>query len=215
MLGILLKERLVIAHKHKKIRYLIDVITIIAFMFILEGQGAIVLPYILVPLEVLSVIVTLAANDEESKWNRFAIALPVKKQDIVKARFGYITIILLIGTAITFGINLLGYFIFHDFKLMLHIAATLGVLLLTLFLLSILLMTSYLSGANATFIALTAFIIILLVITFITDRLKINLAGIIADNFSIAILGTIIFVALFYFFAFKVSVWAFSKNCDR
>src|SRR5699024_10445026 len=98
MLGILLKERLVIYHKHKKIRYLIDVITIIAFMFILEGQGAIVLPYILVPLEVLSVIVTLAANDEESKWNRFAIALPVKKQDIVKARFGYITIILLIGT---------------------------------------------------------------------------------------------------------------------
>ena len=69
MLGILLKERLVIAHKHKKIRYLIDVITIIAFMFILEGQGAIVLPYILVPLEVLSVIVTLAANDEESKCN--------------------------------------------------------------------------------------------------------------------------------------------------
>lgn len=215
MLGIFLKESLVIAHKHKKIRYFIDFITIIAFMFILEGQGAIVLPYILVPLEVLSVTVTLAANDEESKWNRFAIALPVKKKDIVKARFAYVTVTLLIGTVITFIINLSGYFIFRDYKLMLHIVATVGVLLLTMFLLSILLMTSYLSGANTTFIALTSFIIILLVITFIADRLKIDLAGMIVDNFEAVILATILFVIFFYFFAFKVSVWAFSKNYGR
>lgn len=212
MMGIYLKDFLVISHKHSKIRYVMDTITVVAFLFILSGKGALVLPYILVPIEVLSIIVTLTANDEETRWERYAIALPVKRTKIVLARYLYVLSVLGLGTLLSLLLNIGAYFLFHDYKLILHIMASLGVFILTLLLASILLLSSYLSGANATFIMLAVSIIFLLVITFVTDRIGIDLTKIIVDNFNLFIAGSIGISFLLSLSCFGISIWAFARK---
>ena len=80
-------------------------------MIILGGTGAIYISFLLIPMEVASMVMSLTTCDEQWKWGKYAISLPVSKTQIVKSRYAFALILSLVGFAVALGVNIL----FHLF----------------------------------------------------------------------------------------------------
>ena len=67
MKGLMTKDFLTVKKKYGVTRLIMDFAIITALMLILEGAGAIYISFLLVPLEVASMLITLANFDEQWK----------------------------------------------------------------------------------------------------------------------------------------------------
>lgn len=89
MKGFLWKDYLTIRKKYGLPRLVLDLAIVAALLILLEGTGALVVSLVLVPLEVTSMVVSLTSFDETWKWEKYAVALPVSKGEIVKSRYAF------------------------------------------------------------------------------------------------------------------------------
>lgn len=87
-----------------------DLAIIAALMIILEGAGSIYISFLLVPLEVASMLITLANSDEQWKWGKYAVALPISKRQIVSSRYAFGGIAAIIGLCVALVVNTISYF---------------------------------------------------------------------------------------------------------
>ena len=71
MKGLLTKDFLTVKKKYGITRLIMDLAIIAALMIILEGAGSIYISFLLVPLEVASMLITLANSDEQWKWGKY------------------------------------------------------------------------------------------------------------------------------------------------
>lgn len=71
MKGLLTKDFLTVKKKYGIARLIMDLAIIAALMIILEGAGSIYISFLLVPLEVASMLITLANSDEQWKWGKY------------------------------------------------------------------------------------------------------------------------------------------------
>ena len=74
MKGLLTKDLLTIQKKYGMKRFFMDISIIIALMSVLEGTGAIYISFLLIPLEVASMVISLTTCDEQWKWGKYAIS---------------------------------------------------------------------------------------------------------------------------------------------
>ena len=109
MKGLLIKDFLTIKKKYGVPRLIMDVAIIIALMIILEGTGAIYISFLLIPMEVASMVMSLTTCDEQWKWGKYAISLPVSKTQIVKSRYAFALILSLVGFAVALGVNIISF----------------------------------------------------------------------------------------------------------
>lgn len=110
MKGLLIKDFLTIKKKYGVPRLIMDVAIIIALMIILGGTGAIYISFLLIPMEVASMVMSLTTCDEQWKWGKYAISLPVSKTQIVKSRYAFALILSLVGFAVALGVTLFHLF---------------------------------------------------------------------------------------------------------
>ena len=68
MKGLLTKDFLTIKKKYGLPRVIMDIAIIIALMFILEKSGTIYISFLLIPIEIMSMIISLTTCDEQWKW---------------------------------------------------------------------------------------------------------------------------------------------------
>lgn len=87
MKGLLTKDFLTIKKKYGLPRVIMDIAIIIALMFILEKSGTIYISFLLIPIEIMSMIISLTTCDEQWKWGKYAVSLPVSKKQIVCSRY--------------------------------------------------------------------------------------------------------------------------------
>ena len=98
MKGLLTKDFLTIKKKYGLPRVIMDIAIIIALMFILEKSGTIYISFLLIPIEIMSMIISLTTCDEQWKWGKYAVSLPVSKKQIVCSRLcGYFVLNWLCG----------------------------------------------------------------------------------------------------------------------
>ena len=93
-----------------------DLAIIAALMIILEGAGSIYISFLLVPLEVASMLITLANSDEQWKWGKYVVALPLSKKQIVSSRYAFAGIATIIGLCVTLLVNTISYFCFPAYQ---------------------------------------------------------------------------------------------------
>lgn len=89
MKGLLTKDFLTVKKKYGIARLIMDLAIIAALMIILEGAGSIYISFLLVPLEVASMLITLANSDEQWKWGKYLVQNLLK---ITKLDAGTITL---------------------------------------------------------------------------------------------------------------------------
>ena len=105
MKGLLTKDFLTVKKKYGIARLIMDFAIIAALMIILEGAGSIYISFLLVPLEVASMLITLANSDEQWKWGKYAVALPLSKKQIVSSRYAFAGIAAIIGLCFALAVN--------------------------------------------------------------------------------------------------------------
>ena len=116
MKGLLTKDFLTVKKKYGIARLIMDLAIIAALMIILEGAGSIYISFLLVPLEVASMLITLANSDEQWKWGKYAVALPISKRQIVSSRYAFGGIAAIIGLCVALVVNTIYYFFFPAYK---------------------------------------------------------------------------------------------------
>ena len=105
MKGLLTKDFLTIRKKYGIPRVIMDIFIIASLMFVLKGTGTIYISFLLVPIEVMSMVMSLATCDQQWKWGKYAVSLPVTKAQIVKSRYTFAVIAACVGFLVSLVVN--------------------------------------------------------------------------------------------------------------
>lgn len=196
MKGLIVKDFLTIKKKYGITRIVMDIAIIVALMAILNGTGAIYISFLLIPIEVMSMVMSLATCDQQWKWGKYVVSLPVSKGQIVKSRYMSALIISGIGLLTAFVVNTITYFCFPQFAYGFYLFISAASFAVTLLFLSFVLPSNYSLGENAGF-AVMIILVILLVVLGVWSKLTSNaIMQFVVDNFdfSLAIFFTIAIV---------------------
>ena len=181
MKGLLTKDFLTVKKKYGIARLIMDFAIIAALMIILEGAGSIYISFLLVPLEVASMLITLANSDEQWKWGKYAVALPLSKKQIVAG------IAAIIGLCVALVVNTISYFCFPAYQFGFYLFISVASFCVVLLFLAFILPSNYWLGVNAGF-AVMFILIILLVVLGIWSRVTDNaIMGFVVENFDLSV----------------------------
>lgn len=202
MKGLLTKDLLTIQKKYGLKRLVMDIAIIIALMIVLEGTGAIYISFLLIPLEVASMVISLTTCDEQWKWGKYSISLPVSKTQIVKSRYVFAGSMALIGLSVALLVNAISYFCFPAYRFGFYLFVAIASFCVTLIFLAFTLPSNYSLGVNAGFAAMII-LVVLLVVLGIWSKLTDNaIMWFIVEHFEtsmgIAFVSTILLFALSY-----------------
>ena len=212
MKGLMTKDFLTVKKKYGLTRLIMDFAIITALMIILEGAGAIYISFLLVPLEVASMLITLANSDEQWKWGKYAVALPVSKKQIVSSRYAFAGIAAIIGLCVSLIVNTISYFCFPTYRFGFYLFIAVASFCVVLLFLAFILPSNYWMGVNAGF-AVMFIMIILLVVLGIWSKLTNNaIIGFIVDNFDLSmVIGFVSTIAIFAL-SYILSITLFQKK---
>lgn len=168
MKGFLWKDYLTIRKKYGLPRLVLDLAIVAALLILLEGTGALVVSLVLVPLEVTSMVVSLTSFDETWKWEKYAVALPVSKGEIVKSRYAFALLMALVGFVVALAANLIAQAAFGAGSLGTCLLLAAASFFLTLLVLAVLFPSNYRLGVNAGVAVMILFLIAVLVLWFLS-----------------------------------------------
>ncbi|CVI65666.1 hypothetical protein NDGK_00281 [Clostridiales bacterium CHKCI001] len=212
MKGLLTKDFLTVKKKYGVTRLIMDLAIIAALMIILEGAGAIYISFLLIPLEVASMLITLANSDEQWKWGKYAIALPISKKQIVSSRYAFAGIAAIIGLCVTLIVNTISYFCFPAYQFGFYLFLSVASFCVVLLFLSFILPSNYWLGVNAGF-AVMFILIILLIVLGIWSKLTDNaIMGFIVDNFDMSMIIGFVSVIVLFCLSYTLSTIFFKRK---
>ena len=201
MKGLLIKDFLTIKKKYGIPRIVMDIAMISILMVILHGTGAIYISFLLIPIEIMSMVMSLTTCDQQWKWGKYAVSLPVTKAQIVKSRYVFASIISGIGLLVALAVNTVTYFCFPQYAYGFYLFIAASSFAVTLIFLSFVLPSNYSLGENAGF-AVMIILVALLVVLGVWSNLTGNaIMQFIIDNFEICLL---------LFFTAAIALWALS-----
>lgn len=212
MKGLITKDFLTVKKKYGVPRLIMDFAIIATLMIILEGAGAIYISFLLVPLEVTSMLITLANFDEQWKWGKYAVALPISKKQIVSSRYTFAVITAMIGFCVCLIVNTISYFCFPTYRFGFYLFIAVASFCVALLFLAFVLPSNYWLGVNAGF-AVMFILIILLVVLGIWSKMTDNaIMSFIVDNFDMSmIIGFVGTIAIFVL-SYILSITLFQKK---
>lgn len=178
-----------------------DIFIIVALMVVLKGTGAIYISFLLIPIEVMSMVMSLATCDQQWKWGKYAISLPITKAQLVKSRYTFSVILSCVGFIVALMVNTVSYFCFpkYDYGFYLFVAA--ASFAVTLLFLSFVLPSNYSLGENAGFAAMIILVILLIVLGIWSNMTGNAIMQFVVDNFE---------MSLMIFFSVTVIMWILS-----
>lgn len=212
MKGLMTKDFLTVKKKYGVTRLIMDFAIITALMLILEGAGAIYISFLLVPLEVASMLITLANFDEQWKWGKYAVALPVSKKQIVSSRYAFGGIAAIIGLCVSLIVNTISYFCFPAYRFGFYLFIAVASFCVVLLFLAFILPFNYWMGVNAGF-AVMFIMIILLVVLGIWSKMTNNaIIGFIVDNFDLGMVIGFVSTVFIFSLSYILSIALFKRK---
>lgn len=212
MKGLMTKDFLTVKKKYGVTRLIMDFAIITALMLILEGAGAIYISFLLVPLEVASMLITLANFDEQWKWGKYAVALPVSKKQIVSSRYAFGGIAAIIGLCVSLIVNTISYFCFPAYRFGFYLFIAVASFCVVLLFLAFILPFNYWMGVNAGF-AVMFIMIILLVVLGIWSKMTNNaIMGFIVDNFDLGMVIGFVSTVVIFSLSYILSIALFKRK---
>lgn len=211
MKGLLLKDFMVLSKKVKPINRIILMAVIAILLITLKSAGAISIS-ILLPIYAASLPINLSVCDEQWKWDRYAIAMPITKRKIVESRYIFCLSVLCSLTLAALVLNIGSYLVFHEFELAFHVGiALLGFGIGVIYLLLII-PAGYISGINGSSAIMLIIITLVVGIAYLfrTFHLQIKLPAIL--NFGVICAGVILLVIALAVISVTVSVKTYSKK---
>lgn len=212
MKGLLTKDFLTLKKKYGIVRVIIDLAIIITLMIVLESAASIYICFLLLPLEITSMIISLTTCDEEWRWDKFAISLPITKTSIVKSRYLLSGILSFIGLIISILVNTISYFCFPKYKYGFYLFIAFASFAVILLFLAFILPSTYSLGVNAGFAIMIVLLAILLVLGFWSKLTNNSIMWFVVDNFEFCtFIGFLSSIAI-YILSYILSINFFKKK---
>lgn len=212
MKGLLTKDFLTLKKKYGIVRVIIDLAIIITLMIVLESAAPIYICFLLLPLEITSMIISLTTCDEEWRWDKFAISLPITKTSIVKSRYLLSGILSFIGLIISILVNTISYFCFPKYKYGFYLFIAFASFAVILLFLAFILPSTYSLGVNAGFAIMIVLLAILLVLGFWSKLTNNSVMWFVVDNFEFCtFIGFLSSIAI-YILSYILSINFFKKK---
>ncbi|XID93378.1 ABC-2 transporter permease [Paenibacillaceae bacterium WGS1546] len=212
MRGLMSKDFFTLKKKYGWTRLLIDIAIMAMLMFVLEDKGALLISFLLIPLEIMSVVITLATCDEQWKWSKYAISLPVSKKQIVGSRYGFATLMASTGLVASLVVNTISYFYFPMYAYGFYIFVSLASFAITMLFVALILPSNYSLGVNAGFVMMLVLLGAVLLLGFWSSKHENAILRFVVDHFElgsgIAALALIMICGLSY----ALSVSFFKKK---
>lgn len=181
-------------------------------MIILQGTGALYIGFLLIPLEVTSMIISLTTCDQQWKWGKYAVSLPVSKKQIVQSRYTFAGIMALIGFAVALFVNVISYLRFPAYRFGFYLFMAVASLCVTLVFLSFTLPSNYSLGENAGFAAMIILVIVLVVLG-IWSRLTDNsIMWFVVEHFELSMGIALVAVILLCAASYALSIIFFKRK---
>lgn len=212
MRGLIIKDYLTIKKKYGVVRLILDTVIIAALFMAFEGSGAIMISFLLIPIEVMSMVISLATCDEQWKWGKYAISLPVSKRQIVKSRYVFTFLLSLVGFLAVLFINTAAYFCFPKYTYGFYLFTALASLGLTLLFLSMVLPSNYLGGANAGFVVMLVFVVLLVVLGLWTKLVGADILSFVVNNFGICMVFAFVGIVILWNLSYIFSAFFFRRK---
>ena len=212
MKGLVTKDFLTIKTKYGIARLIMDLAIIATLMIVLEGAGSIYISFLLVPLEVVSMLITLANFDEQWKWGKYAVALPVSKRQIVSSRYAFGGIAAVIGLCVALVVNTISYFCFPEYQFGFYLFLSISSFCVVLLFLAFILPSNYWFGVNAGFAIMFVLMILLVVLGIWTKMTNNAIMGFIVDNFDLSMVIGFVSTIILCVLSYILSVTLFQKK---
>lgn len=210
MKGLLIKDLLTIQKKYGSARIIIDICIMTILMIVLKGAGAIYISFLLIPAELMTMIISLSTCDEQWKWEKYAIALPVSKTTIIKSRYIFALILSSLGFIVSLAVNLVSYFCFPQFAFGYYLFIAGTSFTITLLFLSFVLPSNYSLGVNTGFAVMLVLIIILVLLAMWTNVA--NIMWFIVKHFELCIGIACVMVIALTFGSYFLSKILFNRK---
>ena len=166
----------------------------------------------LIPVEIMTMIISLTTCDEQWKWGKYVVALPVSKTTIVKSRYIVALIMTCIGFGVALLVNTITYFIFPQFAFGYYMFIACASFAVTLVFLSFVLPSNYSLGVNAGFAVMFTLVIILVVLAVWTNVTNNSILWFVVDNFELSIGIAFIIVIALAFSSYLLSKAFFTRK---
>lgn len=212
MKGLLEKDFLTIQKKYGIGRIIMDIGIIIALMLILGSSGAIYVSFLLIPIEIMSMVISLTTCDEQWKWGKYVVALPVSKTTIVRSRYIFAFILSAIGFIVALIVNTVSFFCFPQFAYGFYVFVSSASFAVTLLFLSFVLLSNYSFGVNAGFAVMFISIIILVILGIWSKVTNNAIMWFIVDNFELSILIAFVTVIAICVISYLLSTTVFKRK---
>lgn len=214
MIGLLTKDFLTVTKKYGLYRIIVDILLILVLMFVLKEAASIYISFLLLPLEITSLIISLATCDEEWKWGKYAISLPVSKAQIVQSRYVFAVVLALVGFVILLLINSASYVLFPSYAFGFYLFVSFAAFCMTLLFLAIILPSNYSMGVNAGFVVMMASIVLLLILGLWSNTTGNVAMMFLVDHFQLSLGILFVSIIILYVLSYFLSV-AFFKRKHR
>lgn len=159
MIGLVKKD--FITFKKQKFSTIASIfIPLTLFLILWQSTGALLLGVLVLPFLTAFTPFTFRASDEQWKWDKYAISLPVSKKQIVASRYMSCCLISAVYFLLSLILNIGAYVWFQDHSISIHLASAFIGLGVSLFFVLLLLPTSYAKGLGVSMWILAVVVII-------------------------------------------------------
>lgn len=212
MKGLLAKDFLTLKKKYGMTRLMIDIAIMAAMMIVLEAKGALFISFLLLPLEIMSFVITLATCDEQWKWSKYAISLPVSKRQIVNSRYASATLLSGLGLAVALLVNTISFYCFPMYAYGFYLFISLASFALTLFFIALILPSNYSLGVNAGFVMMLVLMGVIILLGLWSRQNENAISLFVVDNFELCIALAAVTVIAVYVLSNRLSVAFFKRK---
>ncbi len=212
MKGLFAKDLLTVRKKYGLTRLIVDIAIMVAMMIVLEDKGAFFISFLLIPLEIMSIVITLATCDEQWKWGKYAISLPVSKTQIVSSRYGFAALLAGAGLVVSLIVNTISYLYFPMYAYGFYIFAAFASFAVTLLFVALILPSNYSLGVNAGFVIMLVMLGVILLLGFWSRKNENAISMFVVDNLEFCIGLSALTIIVICILSFVLSQFFFKKK---
>jgi hypothetical protein len=182
------------------------------FIHLQGGYGVMMLSLFVLPLLGPFEHFGLAIADDKLKWDKYVIALPITKKDIVRSRY-YTCGAILIGLSVfSLLLNIIAAMLLNDFALSTHTTFTLFGLFIGVLYMSILMPCCYKWGIQGASISIVLIMLISGVGIVASSAFDINIDNIINAPVAVVLIGAVILAFVLITVSIKISTFVYGMK---
>lgn len=211
MKGLIIKDFITMFKRIRPMNYLLIPAASVFILIYFKSEGALYVA-ILLPVVLSGVPKTLMVYDEQCKWDKYAIALPMTRKSIIGSRYLFFLMTAVAASVIAFVISVISFVVFPNRGFSPYLIAVISGLLLAVFYGMITIPAGYSMGNNGGPFAVLLTTFLLMGTFYVLKRLNVNIEALLDDLKNNLLLTGIVFLIILGVVSYNASLYFYNQK---